>query len=100
MIHAGGLRDETLPDRRPGELYCAVQGSSEGANLGHLGIGAEAPGIRNMPRIAGLALAALMVLGFAIPAAANEDSKHDRDSSTLFATGRIGTVLLAIDVEK
>jgi hypothetical protein len=53
-----------------------------------------------MPRIAGLALAALMVLGFAIPATANEDSKHDRDSSTLFATGRIGTVLLAIDAEK
>jgi hypothetical protein len=52
-----------------------------------------------MPRIAGLALAALMVLGFALPAAARENSKHDRDSSTLFATGRIGTVLLAIDVE-
>jgi hypothetical protein len=40
-----------------------------------------------------------MVLGFALPAAARENSKHDRDSSTLFATGRIGTVLLAIDVE-
>ena len=68
--------------------------------LGRLGIGAEAPGRRYMPRIAGLALAALMVLGFAIPAAAGETSKHDRDNSTLFATGRVGTVLLAIDVEK
>jgi hypothetical protein len=53
-----------------------------------------------MPRIAGLALAALMVLGFAIPAAAGENSKHDRGSSTLYATGQTGTVLLAIDVEK
>ncbi len=53
-----------------------------------------------MPRIAGLALAALMVLGFAVPAAASENSKHDRDNSTLFATGQIGAVLLAIDVEK
>jgi hypothetical protein len=53
-----------------------------------------------MPRIAGLALAVLMVLGFAVPAVAGENSKHDRDNSTLFATGQIGTVLLAIDVEK
>jgi hypothetical protein len=55
-----------------------------------------------MPRIAGLALAALMVLGFAIPAAAGENSKHARDSSTLFATGLSATsthrLLLAIDV--
>lgn len=69
-----------------------------------LWIGAEAPGRRNMPRIAGLALAALMVLGFAVPAAAGENSKHDRDNSTLFATGAAATgnhrVLLAIDVER
>ncbi len=54
----------------------------------------------NMPRIAGFALALLMILGFAVPAAAGENLKHDRNDSTLFATGRIGTVLLAIDVEK
>jgi hypothetical protein len=57
-----------------------------------------------MPRIAGLALAALMVLGFAVPAAAGENSKHDRDNSTLFATGLAATgthrVLLAIDIER
>jgi hypothetical protein len=57
-----------------------------------------------MPRIAGLALAALMVLGFAVPAAASENSKHDSDNSTLFATGLAATgthrVLLAIDVER
>jgi DNA-binding beta-propeller fold protein YncE len=57
-----------------------------------------------MPRIAGLALAALMVLGFAIPAAAGENSKHDGANSTLFATGAAATgnhrVLLAIDVER
>ena len=57
-----------------------------------------------MPRIAGLALAALMVLGFAVPAAAGENSKHDRDNSTLFATGLAATgthrVLLAIDVDR
>jgi hypothetical protein len=53
-----------------------------------------------MPRIAGLALAFLMILGFAVPAAAGENSKHDRGNSTLFATGRMGTVLLAIDVQK
>lgn len=53
-----------------------------------------------MPRIAGLALALLMILGFALPAAAGENQNHDRNDSTLFATGRIGTVLLAIDVEK
>ena len=45
-----------------------------------------------------------MVLGFAIPAAASENSKHDRDNSTLFATGLAATgmhrVLLAIDVER
>jgi hypothetical protein len=78
VIHAGGLRDEALRDRRPGEVYCVFSGSSEGANLGRLGIGAEAPGRRNMPCIAGLALAALMVLGFAVPAAASENSKHER----------------------
>jgi hypothetical protein len=107
VIHAGGLRDEALRDRRPGEVYCVFSASSEGANLGRLGIGAEAPGRRNMPRIAGLALAALMVLGFAVPAAASENSKHDRDNSTLFATGLAPTavaggnrVLLAIDVER
>jgi len=48
-----------------------------------------------------------MVLGFAVPAAASENSKHDRDNSTLFATGLAPTavpggnrVLLAIDVER
>jgi hypothetical protein len=41
-----------------------------------------------------------MILGFAVPAAAGENPKHDRDNSTLFATGGMGTVLLAIDVEK
>jgi hypothetical protein len=72
-----------------------------------VGIGAEAPGRRNMPRIAGLALAALMVLGFAVPAAASENSKHNGDNSTLFATGLAPTavaggnrVLLAIDVAR
>ena len=57
-----------------------------------------------MPRIAGLALAVLMVLGFAIPAAAGENSKHDRENSTLYATGLSATsknrMLLAIDVER
>jgi hypothetical protein len=60
-----------------------------------------------MPRIAGLALAALMVLGFAVPASAGENAKHDSDNSTLFATGLAPTavpggnrVLLAIDVER
>jgi hypothetical protein len=53
-----------------------------------------------MPRIAGLAVAFLMVLGFAIPAAAGENPNDGRIGSTLFATGQIGTVLLAIDVEK
>lgn len=78
------------------------QARTEGANLGRMGIGAEAPGRRHTPRIAGLALAALMVLGFAIPAAAGENSKQDRDSSTLFAIGQAATgnpLLLAIDVE-
>src|SRR4029077_7851938 len=46
----------------------------------------------------GLALACLMILGSAVPAAARENAKRDRDNSTLFATGQIGTVLLAIDV--
>src|SRR3981081_2414108 len=41
-----------------------------------------------MRRIAGLGLAALMVLGFALPAAAGENSKHDRYNSTLFAVGQ------------
>ncbi len=53
-----------------------------------------------MPRIAGLALALLMILGFAVPAVAGENPKADRDNSTLFAMARIGAVLLAIDVEK
>jgi len=53
-----------------------------------------------MPRIAGLALAAVMVLGFAIPVGAGENSKDDRGSSTLYATGQRGAVLLAIDVNK
>jgi DNA-binding beta-propeller fold protein YncE len=57
-----------------------------------------------MPRIAGLALAALMVLGFAVPAAASENSKHNRDNSTLFATALATDLthreLLAIDVER
>jgi hypothetical protein len=33
VIYAGGLREETLPDRRPGEVYCVFPGSSEGATL-------------------------------------------------------------------
>jgi len=53
-----------------------------------------------MPRIAGFALAALMVLGFAIPAAAGENSKPDRDNSRLFAIAPISSELLAIDIEK
>jgi hypothetical protein len=53
-----------------------------------------------MRRIAGLALASLMILGSAVPAAARENAKRDRDNSTLFATAQIGTALLAIDVEK
>lgn len=53
-----------------------------------------------MRRIAGLALALLMILGAGIPAAARESAKHDRDNSTLFATAQVGAVLLAIDVEK
>jgi hypothetical protein len=53
-----------------------------------------------MRRIAGLALALLMILGAAVPAAARENAKHDRDSSTLFTTAQIGTALLAIDVER
>jgi hypothetical protein len=52
-----------------------------------------------MRRTAGVALA-LLLLGSAIPAAARENSKHDHHNSTLFATGRIGTALLAIDVER
>jgi len=58
-----------------------------------------------MTRIAGLAIAGLMVLCFAVPAAASENSKHDRD--TLFATGLAPTAvvnghrtLLSIDVKK
>jgi DNA-binding beta-propeller fold protein YncE len=54
---------------------------------------------KNMRRIAGLVFALLMILGFTAPAAADENSKHDRDNSTLFATGQAGAVLLAIDVE-
>jgi hypothetical protein len=50
--------------------------------------------------IAGLGLILLMILGFAVPAGAGENSKHDRDISTLYATGQSGTVLLAIDVEE
>jgi DNA-binding beta-propeller fold protein YncE len=53
-----------------------------------------------MPRIAGLAFALLIILGFAVPAAADENSRHDRANSTLYATGQAGAVLLAIDVEK
>jgi DNA-binding beta-propeller fold protein YncE len=57
-----------------------------------------------MRRIAGLGLAALMVLGFAIPAAAGETSKHDRDNSTLFAVGQApagpNRALLAIDLAR
>ena len=57
-----------------------------------------------MRRIAGLGLAALMVLGFAIPAAAGENSKHDRDNSTLFAVGQApagpNRALLAIDLAR
>jgi hypothetical protein len=83
-------------------VYGRFPGWSEGGeNPGRLGIGADGAKRKetNMPRIAGLALALLMILGFAVPAAAGENSKHDYDKSTLFATGRIGTVLLAIDVE-
>jgi hypothetical protein len=54
----------------------------------------------NMTRITGLALALLMLLGFAVPAAAGENSNHDRGSSTLYATGQAGTVLLAIDLKE
>ena len=54
----------------------------------------------DMRRIAGFALALLLILGAAVPAAAREKSKHDHHNSTLFATGRIGTALLAIDVER
>jgi hypothetical protein len=53
-----------------------------------------------MRRIAGLALALLLILGAAVPAAARENSKHDHHKSTLFATGQMGTALLAIDVER
>src|SRR5256714_5346902 len=54
----------------------------------------------DMRRIAGLALALLLILGAAVPAAARQDSKHDHHNSTLFATGQLGTALLAIDVER
>jgi hypothetical protein len=53
-----------------------------------------------MRRIAGLALALLLILGAAVPAAARQNSKPDHHNSTLFATGQIGTALLAIDVER
>ena len=53
-----------------------------------------------MRRIAGLALALLLILGAAVPAAARQNSKHDHHNSTLFATGQLGTALLAIDVER
>jgi hypothetical protein len=53
-----------------------------------------------MRRIAGLALAFLMILGAGVPAAARGNAKHERDSSTLFATAQVGAVLLAIDVER
>ena len=49
--------------------------------------------------IAGLAFALLLILGSAVPAVAGNNSKHDRGNSTLYATGRVGTVLLKIDVE-
>jgi hypothetical protein len=65
--------------------------------------GAEGASTRketDMRRIAGLALAVVMILGSGVPAAARENAKHDRDNSTLFATARIGAALLAIDVEK
>ena len=54
----------------------------------------------DMRRIAGLALALLLILGAAVPAAARQNSKHDHHNSTLFATGQLGTALLAIDVER
>jgi hypothetical protein len=53
-----------------------------------------------MRRTAGLALALLLILGAAVPAAARQNSKPDHHNSTLFATGQIGTALLAIDVER
>ncbi len=53
-----------------------------------------------MRRIAGLGLALLLILGAAVPAAARQNSKHDHHNSTLFATGQLGTALLAIDVER
>jgi hypothetical protein len=83
----------------------AVARLARRCDFSRVGIGAEAPGRRNVPRIAGLAIAALMVLGFAVPAAASENSSHDRD--TLFATGLAPTAvsggnrtLLAIDVRR
>src|SRR5207245_4784950 len=54
----------------------------------------------DMRRIAGLALALSLILGAAVPAAARQNSKHDHHNSTLFATGQLGTALLAIDVER
>jgi hypothetical protein len=53
-----------------------------------------------MRRIAGLILALLMILGSGVTAAAGENPRHQRHNSTLFATGRMGTVLLAIDVAR
>jgi hypothetical protein len=53
-----------------------------------------------MPRIAGLALALLMILGFAVPAAAGENPAHARANATLFAMGETGAELLRMDVEK
>lgn len=50
--------------------------------------------------IAGLGLVLSMILGFAVPAAAGENSKHDRGNSTLYATGQTGAVLVAIDVKE
>jgi hypothetical protein len=83
----------------------AVPGLVRRCDLSRVAIGAEAPARRNMPRIAGLAIAGLMVLCFAVPAAASENPKHDRD--TLFATGLAPTAvtnghrtLLAIDVRR
>jgi hypothetical protein len=55
---------------------------------------------RGIPRIAGLAISLLMILAFAMPAAADQNSKHAGDNRTLFATGQSGAVLLAIDVER
>jgi DNA-binding beta-propeller fold protein YncE len=49
--------------------------------------------------IAGLALALLMIPSSAVQAAAREDPNHDRHL-TLFATGQVGAVLLAIDVQR